>query len=61
MTTTHTTARVSPGLARLRKSPRAAAVRNATLADQRKGRKAAAAKLAGATTAKPQKRSGGFA
>ena len=41
MTTTHTTARVSPGLARLRKSPRAAA-----------------AKLAGATTAKAKKRSG---
>jgi hypothetical protein len=58
LTTTHATARVSPGLARLRASPKAAATRKATLADQRKGRKAAAAKLAGATPAKAKKRSG---
>ena len=58
MTTTNT-ARVTPGLAGLRRHPKAAATRAAVLADQRKGRKAAAAKLAGATTAKPQKRSGG--
>ena len=36
MTTTNTT----PGLARLRRHPKAAAVRSATLAAQRKGRKA---------------------
>ena len=35
MTATPATARVSPGLAQLRKSPKAAAVRKATLADQR--------------------------
>jgi hypothetical protein len=58
MTATDTAARVTPGLARLRKSPKAAATRAAVLADQRNGRKAAAAKLAGATAAKPQKRSG---
>ena len=53
MPTTNTT----PGLKRLRAAPKAAAVRKATLADQRSARKAAAAKLA-ATTPAPKAKKG---
>jgi hypothetical protein len=54
MPTTHTTT-TTPGLARLRKHPKASAARAAVLSDQLDSRAKAKAKLAATTAGKPKK------